>query len=149
MHTADNVPWGRPSHGSHCTEDGSKFWGIGQKLLHGWAPVDWFSSMFQHLLPLLLHTLPLPAPSAHRPLCPASKPTPISSTRLPSPSPELLAFLFLCLSLWNMLYPQPVRPFLFPLLKFLLPVTSSEPHHHPLSVEPFLPSFAPDILSRT
>lgn len=56
----------------------------------------------------------------------------ISSTRLPSPSSELPAFLFVCLSLWNMLSPQPVRPFLFLLLRFLLPVTSSEPHPPPL-----------------
>ena len=54
----------------------------------------------------------------------------ISSTRLPSPSSELLGFLFLCLSLWNMLSPQPVRPSLF-LLRIPLPVTSSEPHRPP------------------
>ena len=81
LRAAENVLWARLSHSSCCTQDGAKFWGIGQKLLHGWAPADCFSSIFQHLLPPLLHTLPLPAPSAHRPLCPAST---------TSPSPHLI-----------------------------------------------------------
>lgn len=32
------------------------------KLLHDWAPIDHFSSIFQHLLLPLPHTLPLPPP---------------------------------------------------------------------------------------
>ena len=62
------------------------------KLLHDWAPIDHFSSIFQHLLLPLPHTHSLSLPrSAHLSLFPTPTSSPHSShlTHMPSLSPPL------------------------------------------------------------
>lgn len=109
MHTAENVPWGRPSHGSRCTEDGSKFWGTGQKLptaglqltvsaasFNSFSHCSYTRSLSPPHLPTGHSVLHLQPPPSH----PHAFPLPPLSCRPSSFSAFLFGTCFL-LSLWG------------------------------------------------